>query len=466
MVSGNSVYKQIKGKISEVETQSENLATQLYKVEQHISDLTNERENCYDFLAVHYLPELDAQTVQTTLREVREDVEGVFKKKQTRRSSLERLMKENRGENHKSEKEIDQYTLQIELEAKERDKTLKLIEGDLQKDRNYQQKDEEAKKSEARLQGYKKRVEEIQGEASKKLPAFENNKIFSYLLKNSYGTTQYNRGDLIKRLDSWVAEKVNFRKNKECYDFLKSMPEMMKQEVAGRQEELDEVVFEMEEIESTVEKQYRLPEIVARARKLMSQRQTLMEKDKKEDEQYLFYVKKREDMDNKKGSYHAHAVQKIKSFLDGEQIGDLKSRARQTRGTEDDKIVDRIDYIDNEMQKLKDKAKDVRFERDTISKRLGEFRKIEKRFRSKNYNGSYSSFSSGFDINTLLIGYMIGKITSDDINRQIDSSQHTKTPSYHSSSSYSGSHSSSSGFGGFSSGGGFGGGGFSSGGGF
>lgn len=383
-------------------------------------------------------------------------------------------MKENRERNHKLEEEIDIATTQIEQQAQERDKTLQLIGGGLQKDKDYLQRDEEAKKSEARLQQYKKRVEEVEEEASKKLPAFEQNKIFSYLLRVDYGTTQYNRQGLRKRLDSWVAEKVNFSENKKCYDFLKSMPEMMKQEVARRQEELDKVVSEMEEIESRVEKQHGLPEIVARAEKLMNQRQTSIEKDKREDEQYATYVREREEIDSKKDPYHLQAVQKIKGFLEGEQIADLKTRARQTKGTEDDKLVDRIDNIDTKIQELKDKAKYVRTERDATATRLDGLRKIEKRFRSRDYEGSYSSFSDGFDVNTLLIGYMFGKITSSDINKQIDSSQHTRTPSYHSSSDYSSSHesshSSSSGFGGFgsfSSGGGFGGGGgFSSGRGF
>ena len=473
-ISGNSVHKQIKGKIREVETQSEDLASQLYKVEQHLTDLTTERESYYNSLAANYLPEFDAQTVQTTLREVRCEVERVFKEKQERRSTLEKLMKENRDRNQKLEEEIDTVTAQIEQQAQERDKTIELISGDLQKDANYTRRDEEAKKAEVRLQQYKKRVEEIEEEASKKLPAFEQNKIFSYLLKSDYGTSQYKRSGLRKRLDSWVTEKVNFGENKKCYDFLKSMPEMMKQEVARRQEELDKIVSEMEEIESNVEKQYGLPKIVTQAEKLIRKRQTAIGEDKKQDEQYVVYVKEREEIDSKKDPYHIQAVQQVKSFLQGEQIADLRSRARQTKGTEDDKLVDKIDNMDTEIQELKDKAKYVRSERDATSKKLDELRGIEKRFRSRDYEGSYSSFSDGFDVNTLLIRYILGKITSSDVNKQIDSSQHTRTQSYHSSNDYSSSrrssHSGSSGFGGFggfSSGGGFGGrGGFSSGKGF
>ena len=201
----------------------------------------------------------------------------------------------------------------------------------------------------------------------------------------------------------------------------------------------------------------------------MSQRQSLIEQDKKKDEKYAPYVNERKEIDSKKDPYHIQAVQKIKSFLKAEEIADLRSRARQTKGTEDDKIVDRIDEIDIKVREFKDKAKGIKLERDTISKRLDGLRRIEKRFRSQDYDGSYSTFSGGFDINTLLIGYMLGKIDSSDINKQIDSSQHTRSHSYPSSSDYSSSHSSHDSYssgGSFSSGSGFGGGGFSSGRGF
>ena len=195
-ISGSSVHKKIKQKISEVESQSEDLASQLYRVEEKLTNLTAEREESYGSLATHYLPELDAQTVQFTLRQVRGEIERVFREKQDRRSTLEKLMKENRDENHKFEEELDGITEQIEQQVQERDKALGLISKDLQKNTNYTQRDEEAKKAEGRLQGYKKRVEEIEKEAERKLPAFEKNKIFSYLLRSNYGTAQYTRSGL------------------------------------------------------------------------------------------------------------------------------------------------------------------------------------------------------------------------------------------------------------------------------
>lgn len=471
MIKGSSVHQKIKTKIGEVETQANKFASQIYTIEAGIEKLTAERENCYAVLAENYLPEFDAKAVKTTLKEMSDEIESIFREKQERRSTIEKLMKDNKERNNNLESEIDKTTTQIETHTQERDKILAVINDELSKDADYTKIDNEAKKAQTRLQQDQKRVAEVETEAREKIPAFENNKIFSYLIKINYETSSYQQNGFRKKLDSWVAKKIDFSENKKRYDFLKSMPEMMKQEVARRQEELDNIVREMEAIEFRLEKKRGLPEILARANALMNQRQSLIEKDKKLDEQYAAYGKEREQIDNKKDPYYVDAMQKIKEFLKGEQITDLKSRAKKTKGTEDDKKVERIESIDTEIREIKDRAKSAKKERDSYATNLDGLRKVEKRFRSLDYEGSYSYFPDNFNIDDIIAGFLLGRISSSDINSKIDSSQTTRRQTYHSSSSYSSSRSSSrsSGFGGsggFSSGGGFGGGGFSSGKGF
>lgn len=474
-IKGSSVHKKIKAKVGEVETQSNSFAAQLYKIEGNLDKLTVEREEFYVKLASHYLPELEADSIKETLKDIREEIENVFREKQERRSTIEKLMKENRAKNDTLENEIERTATQIEQEVQEKDKILAKINEDLKKDVEYTAKDEEAKKAQARLQQYQKRVAEIEEEAQQKIPDFERNKIFSYLVKTGYGTEEYQRNGMRKRLDSWAAEKVDFAGNKRRYDFLKSMPEMMKTEVTKRQGELEGIVKQMKTIESKIEKQYGLPEFVEDINKSKAKKQALIEKDKKLDEQYAGYTKEREEIDKKKDPYYLEAVQKIKEYLKGQEISALKSKARRTKGTEDDRIVDRIEEIDESVSKLKEEAKKSKRERDAYAAKLSDLKEVERRFRNRDYDGSYSSFPSTFDVDDLLTGYILGNFSLHDINHKIDSSQTKETPSYHSSSSYSSSYSSygssdsGSNFGGsdsFSSGGGFDGGGFSSGDGF
>lgn len=466
---GKKVYEEIKEKMQELEAQSQAAASQIYGFEQRLNNLSTEREDCYVLLATNYLPELDAKNVQNTLREVRKNVERIFTEKQEKRKNLEGLMDENRKGNQELEREIDSNTNQIDHLSQERDKILGRVSEDLQKDKDYSQKDEKAKKAEARLQQDKRRVQEVEMESERKLPAFERNNLFNYLIRNGYGTAQYQGRELKKRLDAWVAGKVKFEANKECYNFLKSMPEFMRLEVERRQEELDEIVSEMVKMERSAEEQYGLPKIVVQAEKLISRRKILVTRDKEQDEQHASYLKERGEMDGKKDPYHIQAVQRIKQYLKGEEIADLKSRAMQTKGGEDDKLVYRIEEIDREVREIKDRVKKEKSERDAVSANLGKIMKIEKEFKERGYDRSNSSFSSGFDINNLLTGYLLGRMTSDEVSGNIASSYHREeeSRSHYSSSSYSSSSgydsdSSSS----FSSGGGFGGGGFSSGSGF
>ena len=473
--SGSSVHKTIKSKIGEVESSVSGLASQIYEKERSLAGLTSEREKYYGLLASHYLPESDASALAVSLRELREDVEKIFYEKKERRKALERAMEENRRGNQELERRIDELTAQIDQKAVVRDRIVELIAGDLKKDPIYVDFDEEAKKAEARLQQNRQRVAEVEEEARTKLPAFTGNKLFRYLLQTGYGTENYRPGRLRRRLDTWVARKVSFTENKKCYDFLTSMPEMMGAEVERRQNELDKIVADMEKIESQIETQRGLPETVDSANRLISQRQEFISQDAEQDKRYAIYARERAEIDSTKDPYHVKAVQNIKQYLKGESITQLKTIARKTPGTEDDRTVDIIDQIDRKVRELKDETITIRRERDLLEEKLSDIRSVEKRFRQRDYEGRYSTFSGGFDINDLLVGYMLGKFSVNDINSKMDNSQHTQRSSYHSSGSYSSrgssssSSSSSSGFGGFSSfssGGGFGGGGFSSGSGF
>jgi len=471
-VSGRTIHGKIKEKLEGVEAQHKDLSSRLFTTEDGIERLTARREECYGTLAEFYLPELEAAAVKATLAEVREEVERVFRAKQERRQALERLMNRNRDRNSQLEAEIEKLGGQIGEKDREREAVVKAVTEELSHDEKYTVLDSEAKKAEGRLQQNRQRVAQIEEEAKQKLPEFERNKIFRYLLGIGYGTAQYHGGGLRGRLDSWVAEKVNFGKNKECYDFLRSMPELMKQEVERRQSDLDGIVKKMKKIEAEAAKRQALPEIQIQIRQLSDKKQELAASDRKQDEQYAEYVAERERIDGEKDPYHIQAVQNIKKYFKGQKITELRARARQTESEKDDRTVDEIESIDTNIRTKKDEAKRIRYERDEMASRLDALKRLEGRFVSKDYEGSYSYFPDDFDVGRLLTAFMLGRMSVDEIGREVDSAQFTRTPTYHSSGGYSSSDSDSSGGGfggdgGFSSGGGFGGGGgFSSGGGF
>lgn len=479
-ISGNAVHDKIGKKIGEVESQSQKLQREIYNYENDITELTEEREQCFVRLATTYLPDLEAKSVQQTLAEVQETVKKIFREKQQKRSELEDLMQSSQTTRKQLEKQLEGATEKLNKKVSERDELTKQTAQELSTIPDYVELDRTAEPATETLMHHRQRVKEAKEEAKEKLPAYRENKLFMYLVNRKFGANEYEGKGLVATLDSWVAKKVGFEEAKKCFDFLQAMPELMQIKVDKEQEELDVVLGKMQAIEKGVSDKYGLPKVIEEGKKLGEERERVIGQVKQEDMNYAGYSQQRKDLDTKKDPYHVEAIQKLKSFLKGETIQELKEKASSTPRTEDDKLVSRLEEIDSSVRELKDKSKTTRTTRDSVEKKLSGLKEIKSRFTSKDYESSRSYFDNDFDINSLLIGYLAGRYTQDSIDSAIEESQHLRPiETYHSSSDYSyssrrdsddsGSHSSGSGFGGggFSSGGGFGGGGgFSSGKGF
>jgi len=495
MKSGSTIYREIEKRTREQESSHESLSKELYSYESEISRLGEERESIFIKLATTYLPEMDAEAVKNTLPELRSQVESVFKEKQKRRTQIERAMQTSIEKEKTLEEMLKDTTEKLGAKAKERDEAKVKITGELERNDNYaNMKTRFAQENEKLVRGGA-RVQEAQNEAAEKLPAYEKNRLFKYLLQRGFGAQQYNSGGLIKRMDSWVAKVVHFDENKQKYDFLLSMPELMKEEVQKQEEVVEKLGTELREVEEPIETKYRLPLIIQEGTILGATRDNLMAQIENLNVEQERYSAERKEMDSEKDPYHVQAVKDLKDYFKGEEIYRLKEMARKTPGTEDDRMCDRLQEIDLSVRDFKDKSKVTKKQRDELEEKVEGLKRISTKYRNKDYESGRSRFKSSFDVDEFLTGYMLGKYSEDQVWKEIKEKQEFEpepvyipsysSPSYSSSSSSrrrsssssssssswggsfgGGSHSSGGGFGGggFSSGGGFGGGGFSSGG--
>ena len=133
---------------------------------------------------------------------------------------------------------------------------------------------------------------------------------------------------------------------------------------------------------------------------------------------------------------------------------ELKMEAAKKRTSVADVVREKV-----KRRKTSKRTRDV----EKFMKELEKIAELKKTFEGKGWHRSRSSFSSGFDLDALLVGYLIGRSSLSDVTGSMKSSQHFEPEHDSYSSSYS-SRSYSSNSGGF--GGGFGGGGGGFGGGF
>lgn len=474
MVNGKEVHRIIKSKISSVKSNYDNLTSEIRSIEGDIDGLMSQREDCFIRLAAIYLPELDAQNVQNTLREVQGEVRKVFKSKEEKRTKLMFSMQEALEKKGTLEDTLDNVTDELNEKAARRDELKKTIAAELAENINYtnlKSMTEEALKT---LDRYKTNFDEFKHESDTKLVNYKTNKLFIYLLNRSYGSNEYSATGITRMLDEWVARRIDFRKAKQNYDFLNSMPELVENAIEQHQKIINVLVQKVEDCEKESANNHGFTRVLIDGEKIATSRRALISGIEKNNHEYEQYAAQLKDVENTKGTYHKEAVEKLKGYLKGDAVADLKRRASETPSPEDDNLVDKIEQIDNSVRDLKNKAKQTKIKQKELDEKLRGLNKIDGHYRTNDYDSSRSYFDSGFDINTFLIGYLAGRHTDNSVITSM-ASHHRFKPreTYSSSSSRSGSSSSSSwdsGFGssgGFSSGGGFGGGGgFSSGGGF
>ncbi|MEK6967706.1 MAG: hypothetical protein AABX51_03690 [Nanoarchaeota archaeon] len=468
MVKGSTVDRNIRDLIRELESKQMQASDILDQAERGIDSANAEREEAYGCLALTYLPELDADAIRNSLRDVQGKVQEIYARRQSRRKELDTLTANQNTERDGLEKKLEDVTAKLNEQSNLRAKIVADIQKELSSDAVYVQLSGEAQQLGQRIEQGKRRVEEAEWESADKLPAYEANTLFSYLLRRQFGTQSYSRNFITRRLDSWVARIVGYAKQKDSYTFLKEMPGMMTEEVKRTEREYESLREKGKELEVKVAVAHGLPPVEKTGSHLLSERQGILEDINTIDRTLSEYATEKKDAESTKGSYHKQAINELTAYLKGEDIANLHQLARKTPGSSDDDLVTRIEGLGEEIEAGKQGAKQARNERDAVAAQLDGVKEIHRRFREKEYDSDDSYFDDGFDINTLLIAYIAGTLSQQNLMRRMESHQDFDDYSSSYSSSSSGGFSSGGGFGGggFSSGGGFGGGGFSSGKGF
>ncbi len=470
--SGKKVYNAIRDKERGVEQDHNSLSVELQGYQSQINQLVQDREERFVRLATFYLPVMDAESVRSTIRELQGEVQRLFKEKQTLRTSLDSSMQQSRQRKESLEESLQSVDVLLEQKVTVRDQKRQDIASELKEDGEYTTSHSNASQANERLTQNKKRFETFEEEAQEKLHAYQGNKLFTYLLQRDFNGSEYSGTAVTRKLDSWVAGIINYSEVRKNYDFLTSMPTAIKAEIDQQQADLDELVERIEAIEQEVAEKHGLPQVLSDGNDLAQKRAKILGDIQREDAQFSSYTVQRKELDNTKDAYHQRALGRLKSYLKDSSIVNLKERARATPNSEDDHLVDQVESIDAKIRQLKSDAKTVQEKQSAVAEQLEGLRQVSRHYSSNNWERNRSYFGNSLDIDDLLTGYLLGRISTDSIISDLNSHHHWEpepAPVYH--SSYSSSHHSSGGdsFGGgdFSSGGGFGGGGgFSSGGGF
>ena len=225
--------------IRSLEKDSRNLSSNLSNAESQIRNLVSTREELFKKLAKEYLPEMDSDSIGSTLHQVQYDIHRIYEEKEVHRQELEAEAGALVSRKKTLEKDYETLTEELNKLAEKRLQLEEKVAGKLEKDAKFKELCEQSSVSGERVKQYQIRAEEMAREAEEKLPEFKEDKLFSYLLDCNYSTARYKGRGLRKRMDRWVARQVKFTDQYKNFQFLQTTPGIMAIEVEKLQDGLD-----------------------------------------------------------------------------------------------------------------------------------------------------------------------------------------------------------------------------------
>ena len=428
--SGYSVGNALQQSVHVLQSRVEECLSSQADLDRSAREIIERRGEAFVELARHYLPAVDQQTVANTFQEVRSQLMEVLVRKQRHERELQEMLRSDEAEESRLEKELEQTTQQLNEKVAQREKLEKEVARRLESDTEFQRLSKEALTAEKELNRNEDRVAEIKQEAARKLPSYEKSSLFQYLHKRGFGTSGYTKSGLTKRLDHWVAKLINYSKAKRGYEFLRVTPELMAQEVGRRRDQFNALMELVEACEDRHADEVGLTAVMRQGQELGQARDQLVTAIGKHQDLFDKHRKELLTLENSRGEYYEQAVERMKEFLGGLEKWRLEHTSRSTPDPTDDQIVAELNWLGDELDKIKRQSADLVAEQNMWKGRTSELQDIWQRFRRADYDSSRSMFHPDFDIEAHLEHFIRGQLSRDDLWSSIKSAQQFAPPWY------------------------------------
>lgn len=393
MIPGPTVHQQLMDAYKRLTEQLEQDRKSMHDVQEQYEKLDAERDDALRSLAQHYLPELTADAINSTWREVQSDISTLLLQKEDEDRSLQQKLKQLQENRTTTEKALLQATNVLDSAILEQNKVSAVVEKRLQEDTQFVELADRAAIAELALERAESNLHEIDQDAARKLPAYQASKLFQYLYERGYGQKEYRSRGLTRRIDRWLARYIDFTKARQGYDFLKQTPDQMRKIIAEDRRSLNIVMEELERKRDRVADEMGLPEKISLTDRLTRDRQQILQTANFVSESMNEVEDRINDLSDPRGSYYQQAIEIFRQTLVGFKSSDLKKRAEATKDDlTDDQIVARLSGVESDRGDLQEATRDRRNLQKQKQHVIEELGRVIQRFRAAHFDSMRSHF--------------------------------------------------------------------------
>lgn len=283
---------------------------------------------------------------------------------------------------------------------------------------------------------------EIIDECQRKLPAFQHNDLYRYLVAASYGTDKYHRTGVIRYLDGWIATLCNFHENRRNELTLTAMRETLDKASQERKARIDQISDKLKALVKTAEDAAGLHRLVEQ----VSELEKKVEREKKRANDIHARLKEYAD---KTDFRYRKAKELVAGWLKNLKADELLAQVKSTPDLRDDAIAKEVIDLHASLNEHRRLHQHLYSSREQADKSYNRAKSLERTLREKRYSSTNYEYDNGLDVGSLITGYMAGRMSVESAVGEVKKYQREVEEE----SAYYRSRSSSSSSGGFSFGG-------------
>jgi hypothetical protein len=410
--SGREVGRILERAAEQVRGQLGEHADGVRQLDVEMNELLSQRSETLLELARHYLPDLNLETIQNSFVEVREELLQLLLQKQRRQTEVQDQVSGAAREAEHQEAELDRVTDELNAKVAERERLEALVADRLHATPEFTALSQQALDAEGELNRNEARVAEIEEDAREKLPSYERSRLFTYLRDAGYGTARYQAGGLTRRLDGWIAKMIDFDGARRGYHFLRTTPQLMKQEVARRRDRFNELMQQVEAIEDRVSDELGLTEVLRLGQQLGVERDRLVEAVSKAQTRVLQLQHQLAQLEGRQNEFYEQAIIRLRAFLERLPEARLQRHSQSTPQPDDDALVAEVAGISDRLEAAEGRGAELERVREAWDRRFDGLQQLLQRFRQAEFDSQRSLFPRHLDVEDLIENYLAGRISS------------------------------------------------------
>jgi hypothetical protein len=265
--------------------------------------------------------------------------------------------------------------------------------------------------AEVALERAEANLDEVSQDAARKLPAYQECKLFNYLKGRHFGTPQYEYRGLNRRMDRWIGKLVDYKQTKHNFDYLTNTPATMRTIIAEDRLALDTVLDELQHHRDEAATRFGLLAQVKVVEATEDERASALDQLSTTSEHCETTQAELNRLEDPRCEFYTEAISIFRSMLSQTESDDLRQEARRTPEITDDQIVASLRGIETQIDQT-EISTSRQHEELRLSQEVHEaVGRLTQRFRASGFDRGNCVFSESVDV----VGYLDRARNSMDI---------------------------------------------------